>query len=79
MKEMLHLITEPLKRAPFPNGPGDTAFLQLAPAQLTPLGPSQQGQDQLLLCTPAGSDLTSDVQKTSSSLSRARDTAQVYS
>lgn len=59
MKEMLHLITEPLKRAPFPNGLGDTAFLRLTPAQHTRLGQSQHGQHQLPLGIPAGSDLTS--------------------
>ena len=61
MKEMLHLITEPLKRAPFPNErTRDSAFLQLTPAQHTHLCQPQHSRDQLpIICISATWDLTS--------------------
>lgn len=60
MKEMLHLITEPLKRAPFPN---EQTRRQCIPAALTSSAHSPQAvpacRTSSPLLTPAGWDVTS--------------------
>lgn len=57
MKEMLHLITEPLKRAPFPN---EQTRRQCIPAALTSSAQADPAcRTSSLLLIPAGWDLTS--------------------
>lgn len=79
MKEMLHLITEPLKRAPFPN---KLTRRQCIPAAHTSSAHSASGSPgrsgPLFTSLQAGMS-HQDLQKMGSSLSQAHDIAQVYS
>lgn len=77
MKEMLHLITEPLKRAPFPN---EQTRRQCIPAahthQLSTLAsgsPSRAGTGSPLFSSLQAGISHQDLQKMGSSLSRAHD------
>lgn len=63
MKEMLHLITEPLKRAPFPNGDSRQCIPAAHTSSAHSLRQPQHGLYQLLLAIhiTAGWDLTSEL------------------
>lgn len=81
MKEMLHLITEPLKRAPFPN---KLTRRQCIPAAHTSSAhclrqPRQVGTNSPLFTSLQAGMSHQDLQKMGSSLSQAHDIAQVYS